>query len=76
MLKQGSDFHFEISVFRDNRGRDNNNRLYILYGANASSINTDQLAIMIIVYTVYIKYKNFNNTCINNNKKKKKKKKK
>ena len=31
MLKQGSDFLFEIAVIRDTRSRDNEGRLYFLF---------------------------------------------
>ena len=41
MLKQGSDFLFEISNYRDNRSRDNEGRLYVVLHAKHYKHNGD-----------------------------------
>ena len=48
MLKQESDFLFEISVIRDNRNRDNEGRLYILnhFGISCGSSATEILCLL------------------------------
>ena len=51
MFRQGPDFHFEIAVIRDKRGRDNESQLYLLNKKN--SVEPDQTTPFIYLFIYF-----------------------